>query len=439
MLLVNALTNTSCANTYSRVKEVLLFLQRFLVNHAHIKNAFKSLGGYQHLHKFILETTPHQTTRYIQAMCDDDPYRAQGQDSRDPKFMAKTLTTESEDFGLTFMTCLLSLLFDCEIGIETLLTGNIDSFAPTNENITKSSSSNSSHSTHANCKIENFEVLHILVHMLRSSEVHVSMLGIYVLELAVCFSPMNAIALKAYGGETALCSNLVSLLMGGDARGIAMGCRDVNCPLSLTDHEHKQNDVSNSQNDIIFFLIRTCNLYLRISIIMSESGKSGIAFFVTLFFLYVKKLYLHTSLLLKGSHSPIDRKRRTSSPFPRCGNCESEYAVFECCHYACCGEGFSLLCRECDRVFHKAVSKRTHIRLPILSHVELTLHTSLLDLCDGKVRELLEDYDNTDVDTYSSFSNSSTISHLLCIIMASLRYAIDDSRVRTASFSYLQF
>jgi len=48
----------------------------------------------------------------------------------------------------------------------------------------------------------------------------------------------------------------------------------------------------------------------------------------------------------------------------RCSNCEMENAMFECIHDTCIKDRCAGLCFECDKVFHKASAKRSHIRLP---------------------------------------------------------------------------
>ena len=63
----------------------------------------------------------------------------------------------------------------------------------------------------------------------------------------------------------------------------------------------------------------------------------------------------------------------------KCQNCDSEQATVECIHAMCCTvhEPVIRMCRECDRVFHKAVAKRMHIRLPIYDTIFADAYKSL--------------------------------------------------------------
>lgn len=69
-----------------------------------------------------------------------------------------------------------------------------------------------------------------------------------------------------------------------------------------------------------------------------------------------------------GSSFDDHRSRQTDKEvFIICGNCETEPAELDCLHADCgvAGASCEKLCKECDRVFHKAVAKRSHIRIPL--------------------------------------------------------------------------
>jgi hypothetical protein len=52
-------------------------------------------------------------------------------------------------------------------------------------------------------------------------------------------------------------------------------------------------------------------------------------------------------------------------------------------------DGLHGLCRECDRVFHKSVTKKAHIRLPI--NVNQDSDSRVLSSVQDSLRELIED------------------------------------------------
>jgi hypothetical protein len=104
--------------------------------------------------------------------------------------------------------------------------------------------------------------------------------------------------------------------------------------------------------------------------------------------------------------------------------------------YSCCQDGYSNLCRECDRVFHKASIKRNHIRLPILS--SLSSNDSIMSLLDDDMKAIIADYDSQlildDGSTLDSSNcndkfNDIVISHCICLVLCTLRSVIDDRRV----------
>jgi hypothetical protein len=52
----------------------------------------------------------------------------------------------------------------------------------------------------------------------------------------------------------------------------------------------------------------------------------------------------------------------------KCCNCETDHAVYRCLHADCANGSTPVqnLCFECDHVLHKAVAKRSHVRIPFL-------------------------------------------------------------------------
>ncbi len=65
------------------------------------------------------------------------------------------------------------------------------------------------------------------------------------------------------------------------------------------------------------------------------------------------------------------------TPERKCYNCETELARYECLDPSCLRDTCVLcgLCDECDKVFHKASSKRCHVRLPVVTRSNLQVLT----------------------------------------------------------------
>ena len=75
------------------------------------------------------------------------------------------------------------------------------------------------------------------------------------------------------------------------------------------------------------------------------------------------------------------------APERKCYNCETELARYECLDPSCARDTCVLcgLCDDCDKVFHKASSKRCHVRLPVVtkSNIQVLVHLPIHSGCES--------------------------------------------------------
>lgn len=104
-------------------------------------------------------------------------------------------------------------------------------------------------------------------------------------------------------------------------------------------------------------------------------------------------------------------------------------------------DGLHGLCRECDRVFHKAVTKKAHIRLPIqqiqdydtvaATHLHSNLCSLLEDDCEAmsfgyesEVPRLYVRNSRWSVDAYGEY-----VANVMILLLHYIQKLIDDKRV----------
>lgn len=107
-----------------------------------------------------------------------------------------------------------------------------------------------------------------------------------------------------------------------------------------------------------------------------------------------------------------------------CHNCESEPACFKCLQVGCPCSAAN--CSLCDQVFHKAVAKRNHIRIPIVrvSSFMLMMKDVTL-LVREQLRICLDDISSVLVPHRGALG-----SVVLSLVLAAIRGMIDDRRTR---------
>ena len=112
-----------------------------------------------------------------------------------------------------------------------------------------------------------------------------------------------------------------------------------------------------------------------------------------------------------------------------------------CYMYSCIEENCSNLCQDCDKVFHKAASKRTHIRMPCaaVGPVDRPLMRSIVKLLPEELRYIVYGMQEWHFSSTSSNSGgigsskpspSVMVNEVVALLFASIRGIIDDRRVR---------
>lgn len=179
---------------------------------------------------------------------------------------------------------------------------------------------------------------------------------------------------------------------------------------------------------------------------------------------YLSHLVLSLTILFSENHGvaqlkckpQVDTKKTFDIPskvesdwYSRCQNCDIEDATVECMHESCSKLKCLKLCRECDKVFHKAVAKRAHIRVPIAENMLPETFAKLAKLENPTVATAIRETErwlehtsqNTqksrgmsgsfDTDFVGSPSGSIFLDSVISILLANIRGLIDDRRSRS--------
>jgi hypothetical protein len=139
-----------------------------------------------------------------------------------------------------------------------------------------------------------------------------------------------------------------------------------------------ERDWSDDDRGLIFLHADT---FLRYACVITSQRDASILssyVFVTVAAVCLRDKHLvdslrdHCKKQARAPHHPREESSNTSidDNIPTvCHNCETDRAVYQCLHADCNGAGtctnVCALCTECDRVLHKAVAKRSHIRIPL--------------------------------------------------------------------------
>ena len=208
--------------------------------------------------------------------------------------------------------------------------------------------------------VKNSHALHLLVQLVESSRTQDVAVGLSALECMLRLSPLSIIALQNSGGVVA-----VGRVVARKSLVVALLCDERRDPLSPPDNTAD-------------FTILQCasNILVKVAVLNAEVDVEVLAFLTCI--LRENALFHHRCLSSLLSSSPTSHgsaSATVTAPVQRCTNCETEAAVFECTDGSCIRDEMFALCVECDKVFHKSVLKRSHIRIPVLS---VTSHTAPL-------------------------------------------------------------
>ena len=179
-----------------------------------------------------------------------------------------------------------------------------------------------------------------------------------------------------------------------------------NSPVTETKHYLKQDEYD--FEEFMLTTIELIRLLQHMAVISSLRDVSCLAFLTSLVYVLMRN---KNTLPVFYNFSPY------------CQNCENNPAHYECIHPACVMESCFCLCSNCDAVFHKAIMRRSHYRMPINTGGGLV---SLFPFMDSKLNDIIR----------SGLSSSrlprEPIQPLvsLCILLGALRGLLDDRRAR---------
>lgn len=150
--------------------------------------------------------------------------------------------------------------------------------------------------------------------------------------------------------------------------------------------------------------------------------------------------FLVTSVAILTEQSSQQPNRSNEDKLIICGNCESEVATFKCLQPGCpCNQAN---CGLCDRVFHKAVAKRSHIRIPlpassasikrslgVLLHMQST-GSGATDIIQPVRDKFIQDVNIEQQQPPHQRKLPLFSCPIIALLLASIRAIIDDRRIR---------
>mmetsp|Transcript_22021 Transcript_22021/g.37276 ORF Transcript_22021/g.37276 Transcript_22021/m.37276 type:complete len:3228 (-) Transcript_22021:12-9695(-) len=260
---------------------------------------------------------------------------------------------------------------------------------------------------HLDLLVKNMYALDIMVRMVESDNTRLVMVGMRCLEQLLRLSPLAVMALKESNGVVALglCvvkySSIESLL--------------------------SENNAPVGGEDDFDICRNASNVLMKVAVLDSDVNMNVLAFFTFL---------LHENAFCQ--HNLISAHTAQSST-PKCSNCETEVAVFECTDGGCIREDMFHLCLDCDKVFHKSALKRNHIRLPA---IEFFSTAPLLDSMGRDFRTAVaQSHNSADAPNKSTFvtdeelddmlpCNSDLLAHTSCLLLSHIASILNDRQVK---------
>lgn len=260
--------------------------------------------------------------------------------------------------------------------------------------------------------------------------------GIEVLEIMLRLCPLSIISLESSGGLMALGRviikhSLIDAMFFLRSFSDTSACKDDASGGCAPFYGHPSFSVLQSASNVL----------VKVAVLNAEVNEH-VLFFLT----YV----LHENALLQHRHlSPHTFLSHSSvhCPAPRCANCETEASVFECTDGSCiCDEMFHL-CVECDKVFHKSVLKRSHIRIPIVAGKGGFSTSALLESMGDDFRVVVEEQKKVSAGGKPTFDRGSrklwcgaddeplqeASAHSSCLLLSHVRSIVNDRQVMGCS------
>ena len=159
------------------------------------------------------------------------------------------------------------------------------------------------------------------------------------------------------------------------------------------------------------------------SIVTAQRDASPLAFFITI-------------LTILTDRAQPEASRDNEENLVICSNCESEIATLRCLQPGCpCNQAN---CGLCDRVFHKAVAKRSHVRVPLPASSTVLKRSLSVFLNNENVTnesihiiKPIQDMPIEDLNADHQQQNNYPFScSVIALLLASIRTMIDDRRIR---------
>lgn len=243
--------------------------------------------------------------------------------------------------------------------------------------------------------IKNYDSLELVSSMMNSYSPTFIFLSLSIVETLINLRAANVVILQEYGLVKQICSLLCQIVRRGSIHNI--------CSITST--------LKDAEMDINLGRMCCC-LLLKIDTLFPVQIDYIGQFLVIL-------LYRGTCQL---SHKCFQLPLSCTLNTIKCTHCEIELAVYECTNKSCMDGGKCLMCKDCDRVLHKAVSKRGHIRVPVVND------TPIIDNCENGTFDLTDFFSSTECDVSILQINVNVIANVLCEVLQSIIRIVDDKR-----------
>lgn len=382
----------------------LCAVKLFLAHGPEAEQCFDNEGGYDALLNAIIrdfKQTLRQCSTCLRCVECGVPREGSGNAGKQKRGSEAVDGSESlSEYEIKFVAVVLSIIFDHDISPETI-GGEV-------------------HSLPVLC-VRNMRMLKVVVHLVEGDDHDVQMLALHMIHILIRINPVVVVALRLVGGVDAVSTLLTEVALGrnfsivggpsmsqGGYSTASNSTGTGSLPSSLassppprssalTEHvpEAARSSILSDHNTALSkkmaldMVISATKVLARIAVASSETNASELWLFVIIcnrLGVNLNRVYKLHSLWRNGrlitSSNVLHQQQfsMSSATTLMCSNCEVELAVFECTHHrydnilpvccinkasSCMFDGLHGLCRECDRVFHKSVSKKYHIRAPI--------------------------------------------------------------------------
>lgn len=323
-----------------------------------------------------------------------------------------------------------------------------------------------------------------LVYLLRSKSYVALSIGAKVMFSLLKMNPMNVVMMQTVGVTEELYKTFSHLVVSGpdalidferqmadhyadSTSGAAEGdedegerSSDIKAFKDILKLKSPKSMLSNEVLTIyekIIYLVSDFALLVQYTGVVTSYKDCSILAYLTHLTLSLTVLFSENHGIVQLKYKPqIDMKKTFETPgkvesdwYSRCQNCDTEDATVECVHESCSKLKCLKLCRECDKVFHKAIAKRAHIRLPIAENMLSESFSKLAKLENSSVSTAVRETErwlehtsqnaqkprgmggSFDSDFVGSPGGSIFLDSVISILLGSIRGLIDDRRARS--------